>query len=177
MGGANLEGANLSGAVLTGVDTAGAKMTGANLAGCLRSLVSDPASTAALNQRVLDNEAWCQTGGKTGKPAMLDGEDLRLLTTSIKGRRLPALSAKGACLVGLDLSGAELQGANFEAADLRGADLRGADLRGARFAGANLTKADLREAILTGLPLGPDRSSPAVLSNTAPVTSAEVSSA
>ena len=99
------------------------------------------------------HQAWCRSGGAEGAPACFDGEDLRPLSSLLKGFMLTAVSAKGACMVGLDLAGAQLQGANLEGADLRAAHLQGADLRGARLTGANLTKADLREALLGPLPL------------------------
>jgi len=156
--GANLEGANLSGAVMAGVDTSTARVSGASMNGAVGTVTREALSKAQeLYERCLANQRWCQTGGKEGQAARLDGEDLRPLGDKLKGLRLTAMSARGACMVGLDLSGAQLQGANLQNADLRMANLRGADLRGAKLAGANLTKADLRQAFLSPLPLGPER--------------------
>ncbi|QLQ14085.1 MAG: pentapeptide repeat-containing protein [Brevundimonas sp.] len=87
-----------------------------------------------------------------GQPAVLDGEDLRPLSDRLKGLKLPGMSARNACLVGLDLRGIGLQGANLEGADLRGVDLRDADLRGARLSKAVLNRADLRGCQLGPLP-------------------------
>ena len=159
--GANLEGANLTGAVMAGVDTSTARVSGAHMTGALRGSTREAVAKAEeLYNRCIDNQRWCQTGGKEGQAARLDGEDLRPLGGKLKGLRLTAMSAKGACMVGLDLSGVQLQGANLQNADLRMANLRGADLRGAKLTGANLTKADLRQAFFAPLPLGPDRSTP-----------------
>jgi uncharacterized protein YjbI with pentapeptide repeats len=88
-----------------------------------------------------------------GEPAHLDGEDLRPIAHAFAGRRLTALSAKGACAVGVDFAGAHLQGARFEGADLRDADFTGADLRGASFEGAKLWHARFAQADLRALPL------------------------
>ncbi|MES2034404.1 MAG: pentapeptide repeat-containing protein [Pseudomonadota bacterium] len=162
--GTNLEGADLSGAVISGVDVASARISGARLDNCLSSPTPEAvARSAALLELAQANQAWCETGGQSGAPARFDGADLRPLGDHLKGFRLTAMSAKGACLVGLDLAGAQLQGANLEGADLRGVSLVKADLRGARLAGANLGKADLRGATLAVLPLGPNRSNPANL--------------
>ena len=98
-----------------------------------------------LLEQARANQAWCETGGKEGAPAAVDGEDLRPLGDALKGLQLTA-HERARRLPGRPRpAGAQLQGANLEGADLRGANLRGADLRGARLAGANLTKADLRE--------------------------------
>ncbi|ENZ82488.1 putative low-complexity protein [Caulobacter vibrioides OR37] len=124
--GANLEGANLSGAVLAGVDTSTARVSGASMAGAVGSVTPEAISRAReLHERCLSNQRWCQTGGKEGAVARLDGQDLRPLGDKLKGLRLTAMSARGACMVGVDLSGAQLQGANLQNADLRAANLRG----------------------------------------------------
>lgn len=156
--GANLEGANLEGAIMAGVDISTARVGGASMVGCLVACTPEAVMRAEqAYAQALDNQRWCRTGGKEGRVARFDGEDLRPLGDRLRGLRLTAMSAKGGCLVGLDLSGAHLQGANLQDADLRAANLRGADLRGAKLIGANLTKADLREAVLSALPLGPER--------------------
>ena len=162
IGGAILENANFLGAVLTGVDVGRARSsTGANLAGCLGA-PSDTAvaRTEELLERAKANQMWCDTGGKHGSPAKMDAEDLRPMGLRLRGFRLTAMSAKGACLVGLDMTGCQLQGSNFEGADLRSVCFKDADLRGARMSGANLTRADFTNAILAPLPLGGGRENP-----------------
>jgi len=162
IGGAILENANFLGAVLTGVDVGRARSsTGANLAGCLGAPTEAAvARTLELLERAKSNQMWCDTGAKHGSPAIMDGEDLRPLGLRLRGFRLTVMSAKGACLVGLDLTGCQLQGANFEGADLRSVCFKNADLRGARMAGANLTRADFTDAVLAPLPLGAGRENP-----------------
>lgn len=163
--GTNLEGARLTGAVLTGVDVDKALISKTDFSGCLRS--PDAASLERAEQMLaaaLGHQAFALSGGKEGRPAALDGEDLRAIGDRLKGAHLTAISFRGACMVGLNLSGAELQGVCFENADLRGANFADADLRGARLAGANLTKAVLVGAQMGPLPLGGDRSAPVSLS-------------
>ena len=130
-------------------------------------VVSAPSASAIARAPDLlalarENDAWVRTGGKQGKPANFDGEDMRPLGAGLAGLKLTAMSAKGANMMGLDLLGCHLQGANLEGADLRGARLRDTDLRGARLVKANLTKADLVQADLSPLPLGA-RETPACL--------------
>ena len=109
VGGANLEGANLTGAVLSGVNTATAKVYGANLTGCLRDPGDEALARApALIELARANQRWCDTGGREGAPAAFNGADLRMLGDALKGYRLTAMNARGACLMGLDLSGAHL---------------------------------------------------------------------
>ena len=162
IGGAILENANFGGAVLTGVDVSRARSsTGANLAGSLGAPTEIAAArTLDLLERAKANQMWCDTGGRHGAPAKMDGEDLRPMGLRLRGFRLTAMSAKGACLVGLDMTGCQIQGSNFEGADLRSASFRNADLRGARMAGANLTRADFTDAVLAPLRLGPGRETP-----------------
>ena len=134
------------------------------MTGALRAPTADARSRAAdLAERALDANAWAESGGVFGAPAAFDGEDLRPLEGRLEGLKLPGMSARHACLAGMNLRGVGLQGAGLEGADLRGADLRGADLRGARLNGALLNKADLRGANLGVLPLGLDRSMPVQL--------------
>jgi uncharacterized protein YjbI with pentapeptide repeats len=76
--------------------------------------------------------------------AVLDGEDLRPLGSSIGKYKLTAISAKRVVAAGVDFSCTELQGANFEGADLRGAIFRNARLHHAKFIGADLRPLALR---------------------------------
>ncbi len=147
--------------MLTGVDAQLMRQAGADMTSCMAD--ATPAATQraeALLALAKGHQRWCETGGKEGKPAVFDGEDLRPLGGRLRGLMLTAMSAKGACMVGVDMAGCQLQGANFEGADLRAAVLVGCDLRGARMVGANLTKADLRKAALCALPLGAARTTP-----------------
>lgn len=142
LAGARLEGANLNGAVLTGVNVAGLGLSPKQLVGCI--LDPSPAARergAFMAVRLEEAELWWKTGGKQGHPALLDGEDLRVLGGSFAGRSLTAMSAKDTLATGVNFSNAMLQGASFDRADLRGANFEGADLRGASFAGANLAHA------------------------------------
>ena len=114
----------------TPVYVARARTYGANMSGAM-SAPSDAAVERAeeLFARAKANHLWCQTGGREGKPAVFDKEDLRPLADRLRGLRLSAMSAKGAIMVGLDLTGAHLQGAHLDGADLRGVRLRDADAR------------------------------------------------
>ena len=171
---AKLKGANFSGAVLNGADLAGAVLDGAVFDGAiligvdlskvrieasaLKNCVRDPSSEAIgraadLRARLAAARQWIRTNGAEGKPAVLDGEDLRPLGGAFQGAALAAMSAKGVCAIGLSFCGAQLQGAKFDGADLRDADFSGADLRGASFHGANLWHAKFVEADLRPLPL------------------------
>jgi uncharacterized protein YjbI with pentapeptide repeats len=121
--------------------------------------VLDPSSEAVqraaeLTERLVIATRWIATNGAEGRPAMLDGEDLRPLGEAFVGSQLTALSARGACAIGVSFMGAQLQGANFQNADLREADFTGADLRGCCLRGANLShakfdKTDLRPLVLS----------------------------
>ena len=149
---------------MTGVAFERATITRTDMTGVLRDPSVDAQSRAdGLAERALDANAWAESGGVFGQPAMFDGEDLRPLSDRLKGLRLPGLSARHACLAGMDLRGVGLQGASLEGSDLRGCDLRGADLRGARLNGVLLNKADLRGANLGALALGKNRSMPVML--------------
>jgi uncharacterized protein YjbI with pentapeptide repeats len=156
LGGAVLDGATFDGAVLTGVDMAQVRIDPAALAKC----VLPPSQTALqrideLKDRLAAARRWLQTNGAEGRPAVLDGEDLRTLGAVFETAQLTALSAKRGCAIGVSFKGAQLQAANFEKADLRDADFSGADLRGACLRGANLSHArfagaDLRPLALAG---------------------------
>jgi uncharacterized protein YjbI with pentapeptide repeats len=150
--GANLDGADLNGArlagarfhnaILTGVDIASLDLPADAFAGCL--LDPSPAAKARLDdiRRELDeSDRWVESHGGDGRPAMLDGMDLRPAGGLFAGRLLAGMTARYSVAVGLSFAEAQLQGAVFDGADLRGADFRRADLRGASFRGANLAHA------------------------------------
>jgi uncharacterized protein YjbI with pentapeptide repeats len=152
--GAKLSGSRFDGAILTGIDTTALGLSKAVLATC----VVDPSeeAIAALGdiRRELDlAHAWVSQDGRAGRPARLDGLDLRPAAGLLSGRLLVGLSAAHAMAVGVDFSHSELAGANFEGADLRGADFTSCDLRGASFRNAKLTHAAFRGANLAALPL------------------------
>jgi uncharacterized protein YjbI with pentapeptide repeats len=152
--GANLKGARFAGAVLTGVTLDGAAIDPGALAHCLLDPTAAAIRRAAeLLDRLEAAELWITSDGAEGRPARLDGEDLRPLGRVFPRRRLTALSADRACAVGVSFAGAQLQGASFDGADLRDADFTGADLRGASMRGAKLRHARFRECDLRPLPL------------------------
>ena len=147
--GPDLSGCNFDGAVLIGVDLKQARFD----PGALAKSVVDPTRRPwrARPSCSTDSSAarWVATDGEQDRAANLDGEDLRPLASAFVNRQLTALSARGACAIGVNFSGAKLQGANFDGADLREADFTDADLRGASFRGAKLwfakfNKADVR---------------------------------
>jgi uncharacterized protein YjbI with pentapeptide repeats len=133
---------------------------GSILDGCL----CDPSPAANARGAIIllklaAHREWVTTGGKSGEPAVLDGEDLRPIG-DLAGAFLTAVSARNACLAGMNLSRISLQGALLDGADLRGVTLRQSDLRGANLTGANLGQADLRRALLGALPFKIDREKP-----------------
>lgn len=164
--GALLQGADLSGSDLSGVQFAGAVLTDVRLdrtiidPGALDACVVDPSERAlrlapSLAGLVHENTRWVETNGRVGQPAILDNQDIRPLEPLFAGREMTALSARGACAVGVDFTGAQLQGACFDGADLRDADFTSADLRGASFNDALLwharfDEADIRPLVLAG---------------------------
>lgn len=155
--GANLESADFSDAVVTRVDLTQARTMGAVMDRCLCDPSADAtARGAVIFARLAAHREWVTTGGKSGEPAVLDGEDLRPMG-SLAGAFLTAVSARNACLAGMNLGRISLQGAQLDGADLRGVNLREADLRGANLSGANLGQADLRRAMLSSLPFKADR--------------------
>jgi uncharacterized protein YjbI with pentapeptide repeats len=164
---ANLKGANFTGAILDGADLVGAKLTDATfhravltgvaigdlaLTGAqLEGAVMDPGPQALARMPQIaamlrEAAEWVESGGKRGRPGVLDGEDLRPLGAALRSRVLTGLSARKVLAVRVDFSGSELQGANFDEADLRGANFEGADLRGASFKGARLSHASMARA-------------------------------
>ena len=65
------------------------------MVGAVRTSTREALSKAEeLYKRCLDNQRWCQTGGKEGQAARLDGEDLRPLGDKLKGLRLTAMTLK-----------------------------------------------------------------------------------
>jgi uncharacterized protein YjbI with pentapeptide repeats len=173
--GAKLKGANFSGAVMSGAELKGADLVGAVFdgaildsvaldgaridAGALAACITDPSYSAlqrvgALILRIEANRLWVATGGLEGRPANLDGEDLRPVAAAFAGRQLTALSARHVRAIGVSFLAAQLQGARFDGADLRDADFTSADLRGASFKGATLWHARFDGADLRPLPLG-----------------------
>lgn len=161
--GANLENADFSDAVVTRVDLTRAKTIGAIMDRCLCDPGAEAGARAAgIFVKLAAHREWVTSGGKAGQPAVLDGEDLRPIV-DLAGAFLTAVSARNACLAGMDLRRISLQGALLEGADLRGAILRDADLRGANLTGANLRQADLRRAMFGALPFKIDREKPTVL--------------
>ena len=151
--GAKLDGVRLKGAILTGIEVARLGVPAAALEGC----VLDPSETAIARldhiKRELDRtQDWITRGGK---PADLDGFDLRPAADLFQSRLLAGLHAKQSVAIGVDFSFAKLQGANFDGADLRAATFVGADLRGASFVSANLAHAFFDKADLGKLELRP----------------------
>lgn len=149
---AKLVDVNLNGAVLTNVNIAELPFSAAEMKTC----VFDPTPQAVaripiLREKLSMHELWFATNGKDGEPALLDGEDIRLLGNNFRNRKLTAIVARGAVALGVDFSNCELQGANFENADLREAKFDGADLRGAVFCGAKLAHASFDNADLRTL--------------------------
>jgi uncharacterized protein YjbI with pentapeptide repeats len=179
LNGANLSNANLKGANFTGAMLEGAQLVGANLIGAIfdgavingadlknvmihpgafATCVLDPSPQALqrvnlIAQQLALAERWIATDGAEGRPANLDGEDLRPMAARFASRRLTALSAKRTRCIGVGFAGSQLQGALFDEADLRGADFTGADLRGASFRGATLWHARFDRAQLGPLAL------------------------
>jgi len=152
--GAEVEGSSFRGAVLTGVDIGRLNATPEALEGAVMAPTREAENRAAeILERLEACEAWVASGGRRGAPAVLDEQDLRTVGQAFAGRQLTALSAKGACAVGVSFAGASLQGACFDRADLRDADFTGADLRGANFRAANLMHAKLDQANLGALAL------------------------
>ncbi len=150
--GARLDGASLHGAILTGVNIAGLGLSPRQLQGCVLDPTAEAREQAAfLVVRLDEADTWWNTGGAKGNPAVLDGEDLRVIHDVFAGRTLTGMSARDSLGVGVNFSGAMLQSARFDGADLRTANFEGADLRGASFAGANLTRARFANAKIGAL--------------------------
>ena len=173
--GAFLQGANFSGAIIHAARFKNAHLDKANFEGAvlsqirldelhlpdsvLKTCVVAPAiaEAAAVRRRLTtvleQHQSWVTSNGRTGAPAVLDGEDLRPLGRDLAKYQLTAVSARHALAVAVNFAGMQLQGANFEDADLRGANFEQTDLRGVKFRGAKLsharfTGADVRSLLL-----------------------------
>jgi len=178
---ANLKNANFSGANLDGADLAGARLGGAKFDGAILTgvdtdrlglprstfdtCVKEPSAAAVadlprIREQIEFNHAWVTSGAAAGRPAVLDGMDLRPGKDLFRNRLLIGLSAKGAIAIGVDFTDCELAGANFDGGDLRSAIFKGADLRGASFRGAKLHHAVLHKARIEALPLAGGGSQP-----------------
>lgn len=161
LAGAQLGGTTFHGAVLTGIDVSKLGLPPESLAGCLLDPGPDALSAREEMLDILDlAERWALTNGREGRPANLDGRDLRVLEGSLSGRTLPAMSARAAIAVGVSFEGSQLQGAVFDSADMRDARFADTDLRGATFRDARLAHANLDTADLGSLPLAGGGSKP-----------------
>lgn len=173
-GKAKLDGAIFHGALLLGTQFRGAVLTNASFTGAVVMGVhlddidapheafidcvfdiSDAAraKAGALKERLMMHQIFVMTDGSEGRPATLDGEDLRPLGDALKARNLAGLSARGVVAVEQDFSRSQLQGAKFDGADLRGCDFSYCDLSGASFHGAKLVHACFDRARLGNLRL------------------------
>lgn len=151
--GARLEGVRLDGAILTGMDVTRLGLAPAALRSCVLDPTADAFARLGEIKRELDRtQNWITAGGK---PARLEGFDLRPAADLFQSRLLAGLNARKSVAIGVDFSFAKLQGANFDGADLRAATFVGADLRGASFVGANLAHAFFADAQLGELELKP----------------------
>lgn len=163
--GANLAGATLKGALIDGAIFYDAILTGTNfgqnlpasdnLTGALLSISkNDNTNKNNLIQALINHQTWYETNGNSGKVAVFENIDLRVISQYFKERCLTALNAKGCIAAGILFLESQLQGANFENADLRGASLIKADLRGANFRNARLIKANFSHSNLGSLIIG-----------------------
>jgi len=152
--GAELKNAKFANSILTGVNLADLKVPPDALVGCIRDVSPEALAKAAELKSLLEShQGWIATQGSQGKPAILDGADLRPLYQIFANRRLGGLSARKTLCIEMDFSGSELQAAKFDGADLRGANFSKANLRGASFKDAILTHAVFEDADLRALPL------------------------
>lgn len=152
--GATFIDAKFDGAVLTGVNLAELKVPPESLKACICDPTPEAiAKSAALRDALDAHERWVQTAGAHGKPAILDGADLRPLNGLFKQRTLVGLSARNAMAIGVDFSGSFLQGAKFGGADLRGARFAYCDISGASFRDAKLHHTSFDRAKLGKLQL------------------------
>jgi uncharacterized protein YjbI with pentapeptide repeats len=150
-------------AVLTGVNLADLQVPPEALEGSIQDITAQAAARSdELKSRLDAHQQWIATQGQQGRPAVLDGEDLRPLDKLLVGRTLSGLSARHVIGIGIDFSAGQLQAAKFDGADMRGANFSKADLRGASFQGTKLQHAifdgaDLRPLHLTnGTIVSPD---------------------
>ncbi len=148
---AQLANATFKGAVLLGTNVAELNLPPEAFEGCVLDVTPEAlAKAGAIKAMLAGHEDWLGSDGTKGKPAMLDGEDLRPLESFPAGRGLAGLCARRVIAIGLDFSQARLLGAKFDEADLRTADFSGCDLRGVSFRGAKLA-----HACFDGARLGP----------------------
>ena len=162
--GAILEGANFKNAQISNVTFKNAVLTGVNVAdlnlppeafeGCVMGISAASAAKAGALAIMLDNHVLLVTSGAAkGAPAVLDGEDLRVVRDRFAAKALTGISLRRVMGIGLDFSNSQLQGARFEGADLRECNFSGADLRGASFKNCKLAHADFEKANLGSLNL------------------------
>lgn len=150
--GAKLANACFAGAILTGVDLADLDVPPESLKGCIISPMPAAEERAkVLLQALRAHHEWVVSGGKKGRTAKVDHEDLRPLGDALKGLCLTGLSARGAIAISVDFEDCQLQAARFDDADLRGANFTGADLCGATFDRANVAHADFSRAKISDL--------------------------
>lgn len=153
-GGAKLTNAKFNGAVLIGVNLKELSVPAEALHGCILDVSPEAQAKAdMLKAKIASHEHWIAGEGAPGQPAILDGEDLRPLRDYFVGRRLTALSMRGAVAIGANFATSQLHAAKFDNADLRTANFAGCDLRGASFRGANLAHANFAKARLGSLKL------------------------
>jgi uncharacterized protein YjbI with pentapeptide repeats len=145
--GSDLTKASLKGAIVLNARLANTNLLGADLKGVIGFEVHAATYKDDLISRINGFESWVLTQGCEGFVSDFRHTDFTCLT-SLKGRNLAALQARGAKFQSLNLQDIKLAGAQLEGADLSHCNLKGADLRGARLRGARLTGADLREARL-----------------------------
>jgi uncharacterized protein YjbI with pentapeptide repeats len=169
---AKLDNANFTDALLNGSSFRGARLRNACfrravVAGVhldeimvppqsLATALMAPNASAQERARLLYGELvghhdWFVSGGKKGRPANVDGEDLRPLHEALRGLCLAGLSARKAIAVGVDFNGCQLQAAHFDGADLRAASLDATDLSGTSFKHAKLAHATFKDAEIRDL--------------------------
>ena len=160
-----LEGANFRGARLRNACFRGAVLSGVHIAElnaspyALRQAVTSPTREAVARAKTVLAELkahhdWFTSLGRNGRPAHIEGEDLRPLGNgALKGLCLAGLAARNVIAVSVDFSGCHLQGARFEGADVRGATFAGADLSGASFVQAKVGHANFENARIRDLHL------------------------
>lgn len=157
-----LQGAMFRGARLRNTCFRGAVLDGVNLedlpASDLKHHLPAPSAVAQgrakhLMAKLMAHHEWFNSEGKRGRPANIDGEDLRPLGDSLKWLCLAGLSARNVIAVSVDFSSCQLQAAKFDGADLREANFADADLSGASFQRAKLSHATFRNALIQDLTL------------------------
>jgi len=157
--GASFRGARLRNACFRGTALAGVDLADLNTSSpSLQHSVKAPTPQARERAKTLLSELtahheWFISGGRRGKPATLDGEDLRPLGHALTGLCLAGLSAKNTIAISVDFSGCQLQAAKFDGADVRGASFVEADLSGTSFHGAKIGHASFRNARIEDLHL------------------------